>query len=273
MNNFPASSVKRAIRDFDSAAADVLGSNFQTYKVRIKTFYNLIENNEIIKFIVGPLLEVKVDLNEIYKNGNGFWIRELNLPSDLDGQLAYVLQLFKDVANGSNELESITYRIYKDKRIEANILSWLSDVARPCFRELSYKLEDLIEDEVEGKDSVSETSLKIFNYGSITASNGSSVAIGKDIQQSISYKNVANEIMERVKAERIVSEEKLPDIEETAKEIEEEINKANPSPGKLKQLAGKVYDIGETALLKVISTTVSDPRWGQAVADTLMNIS
>ncbi|MEK4381163.1 hypothetical protein NSS70_04495 [Aeribacillus sp. FSL K6-2848] len=140
------------------------------------------------------------------------------------------------------------------------------------MRELSYRLNDLIEDEVTGKEEVSTAALQIFNFGSITASQGSNVAIGKDIQQSVSYENIVNKIMDKVRTERIVSEDKLPEIEEVANEIEEEINKTEPSPSKLKQLAGKLYNIGETALLKVVSTVVTDPRWGQAVAETLMNM-
>lgn len=272
MNNFSATDVKRAIRNFDSAVMDVLHSDYQTYKVRIKTFHHLIKTNEIIHFIVGPLLEVTVDFDEIYKKGNGFWINELNLPDELDGQLAYVLQVLESVANGSNELEGISHRIYKDKKIDYNIRMWLSHVAQPCFRELSYKLNDLIEDEVEGKDIVPDTSLKIFNYGSITASQGSTVAIGKDISQTVNYKNIVNEIMEKVKEEAVVPEAKLIEVEEISKEIEVELNNDSPDQNKLSGLCKKLYDIGEKGLLKVVGTVVTDPRWGQAVGDTLMNL-
>lgn len=272
MGNFSSKEIKRAIRDFESAAMDVLNSDYGTYKVRIKTFIELIKKNDVIRTIVGPLLEREVNFDEIYKNGNGFWIDQLNLPAELDGQLAYVLKVLEKVANGSHELETISHRLYKNRNIEYNIKSWLISVAQPSFRELNYKLNDLIEDEVEGKDSVSETSLQIFNYGSITATQGSNIAIGKDIQQTTIYKNIANEIIEKVKSENIISEDKISEVEKVSKEIEEEINKKEPSQNKLKELARKLYDIGENGLLKVVTTVVTDPRWGQAVADILLNV-
>jgi hypothetical protein len=272
MSDFSAKEVKRSIRNFESAAQDVINSTYQTYKARIARFVEIAQKDRVINSIISPLLEMKIDFDKIHISRNGFWIDELKLPTDLDVQIAYVLQMFNLVAKGEISLENITHSIYKHKRFEDNIVMWLRDVAHPCLRELSYRLNDLVEDEVTGKEAISTAALQIFNYGSITASQGSSVAIGKDIQQSISYKNVANEIMDIVRTERIVSEEKLPEVEEVANEIEEEINKSDPSPSKLKQLAGKLYNIGETALLKVVSTVVTDPRWGQAVAETLMNM-
>ncbi|MEJ9210110.1 hypothetical protein [Bacillus smithii] len=273
MSNFPEKIVRRSIRSFESAAQDVINSTYQTYKARIARLVEIAHKDMVINSIVGPLLKMEIDFDGIHiSRDGGFRIDELKLPTDIDVQLAYVLQMFERVVKDEISLDAITYSIYGRRRYEDNIILWFNDVVSPCFRELSYRLNDLVEDEVTGKEEVSTAALQIFNYGSISASQGSNIAIGKEIQQSVSYENIVNKIMDKVRTEQIVSEDKLNEVEEVANEIEEEINKTEPSPSKLKQLAGKLYTIGENALLKVVSTVVTDPRWGQAVAETLMNI-
>jgi hypothetical protein len=270
--NFTEKEVKRAIRTFDMAATDIVNAGYNTYKARIKRFVEIMENNNVINSIISPLLTIELNFEEIHHSHNGYWISELRLPTDINQQLAYVLKIFVSVSQGELHLDDLTSKIYKRKSFEDNIQSWIYEVASPCLRELSYRLQDLVEDEVEGKEEVQSSALQIVNYGTITAEQGSAVAIGKDIQQTVTYKNIVNEIIEKVKAENIVPEAKLPEVEKVTKEIEEEINNANPSPTKLKQFANKLYEIGQTGLLKAASTIIADPRWGQAVADTLMTV-
>lgn len=272
MENFIAKDVKRSVRKFEDAVQDILNSGYNTYKARIIRFIEITKNDPVINSIVSPLYDIKVDFDQIhYKSPGGDWVEELRLPTDIDKQLAYVLQIFDSVASNELSLENLTFEIYINKNIWSNINSWIIEVVQPCLRELLYRLNDLIEDEVEGKDEIKSSSLQIFNYGPITASQGSNIALGKDIQQTVTYKNITNEIMDKVRNEKTVSEDKLEEVEQISNDIQEEINKPEPSQSKLKQFAGKLYEIGQSGLLKVTNTVIQDPRWGQAVADTLMN--
>ncbi|PLR69109.1 hypothetical protein [Bacillus sp. UMB0893] len=272
MRNYEAKDVKRSIRRFEDAAKDILASGYNTYKARIIRFTEITKNDQVINSIVGPLYDIKVNFDQIhYKSPGGEWVEEIRLPTDINIQLAYVVQIFDSVSLGKISLDSLTFDIYVNKNIWSNINSWLHEIVEPCLRELLYRLNDLIEDEVEGKEEITSSSLQIFNYGSITASQGSNIAMGKDIQQTVTYKNITNEIMERVRNEKTVSEDKLEEVEQITNEIQEEINKPDPSQSKLKQFAGKLYEIGQSGLLKVTNTVIQDPRWGQAVADTFMN--
>ncbi|MEB4859751.1 hypothetical protein [Priestia megaterium] len=271
MNKFSAKEVKRSIRNFESAAQDILSAQYSTYESRIEKFIEITRVDPVINSIVGPLFLLKIDLEKIHVSGDDLWI-ELKLPTNTDEELAYVVQMFDLITRREISLDNIAFGIYRNNSFSQNISLWMSDVARPNLRELSYRLNDLVEDEVSGKEEVATAALQIFNYGSINASHGSSVAMGKDIHQTINYKNVANEIMDKVRAEQAVSEDKLDQVEEASNELQEELAKAAPSPSRLTQLAGKFYELGEAGLLKVVSTVVTDPKWGQAVGEALMNV-
>ncbi|WP_343311250.1 hypothetical protein AAHT65_07570 [Bacillus atrophaeus] len=272
MSEFTGKEVKRAIRDFESAVEDVMNAGYNTYKSRIKRLVNLSQTNRVVNSIVGPIFNLDVNLSEIHyhRNGSG-WI-DIKLPITIDEQIAYVIKVFQLVSEESLSLDNLTFTIYKQQRIADNINMYLSEVCYPCLRELIYKLRDLIEDEVEGKEEVPKAALQIINYGNLSAQNGSSIAVGKDIQQNINYKNLREEIMEKVKEAQLVHEDSLEEVERLSGEVEEELNQPEPSQSKLKSLAKKAYEIGESGLLKVFTTVVNDPRWGQAAAEALLNI-
>lgn len=273
MSSFSAKQVKRSIRNFESASEDVLNFTYPTFKSRINRLYDLTQSDEVIRFIVEPLLSMKIDFDSIHKsNIGGMWINEVNLPTDQNAQIAYFLQLISGQANHKINLENLTGRIYKKQRIEDNLIIWVQDIAKPCLRELAFKLNDLIEDEVEGKDEVQNAKLQIFNYGSITASDGSNVAIGSEINQSASYKSIVKEIMDSIKnTDNIVPADKMEETEEIIRKLEAEINSQNPSESKLKDFASKLFDIGKQGLLKIVSGIVLNPMWTDAVANTLLN--
>ncbi|MCG0590580.1 hypothetical protein L6P38_19000 [Bacillus velezensis] len=272
MSKFTEKEVKRAIRDFESAVHDVINAGYNTYQSKIQRLVDLSKSNRVISFIVGPIFSLNVDLNEVHSRRNGSGWIELKLPSNMDEHIAYVLKVFQLVSEDKLSLENESFLIYKQKRIADNIQLYMSEVCYPCLRELTYKLSDLVEDKVDGKNEISDASLKIINYGTLTAQNGSTIAVGQNISQSVNFKSIKEDIMEKVKASGVVSEDSLGEVEELAGELEEELNRDEPDDSKLKRFAQKALEIGENGLLKVLTTVVTDPRWGQAAAQALLNI-
>lgn len=195
---------------------------------------------------------------------------ELNLPSNLDEQIAYVLTVFKQVAEEEISLQNLSYKLFGYRGFGENIKSYISQIAFPCLRELKFRLNDLIEDQVDGKKEILSAELNIINYGTLNAHRGSNIAIGKDINQSIHYKNIKEDIVKEVRESRLLSEESISEVEEVATELEQELSQSVPSASKLKELARKVYDIGEQGIIKIFRTVVDDPRWGQALLDTIL---
>lgn len=267
MNKFSSKEVRRSIRDFESAANDVITSGYYTYETRIKTLNQIIHNNRVIRHIVSPFLGLEVNLDEI----NGDWSRSFKLPPDMDYQLAYLLKMFDGISNNQIDLEGITHSIYKGKRIFDNVQRWIENVCIPGFRELSFRLNDLIEDEVEGKEEVESSSLSIINYGSITATDGGNVALGQNINQTINQEDIFNEIMEKVKSDPSYKE-KITEIESLTKQLLSEVKRHDTPDETFRELAKRVYEIGKKGLLKVFHEVISDPRWGQAVTTILLTV-
>jgi hypothetical protein len=112
VTNFNAKEVKRAIRTLDAAASDILTAGYSVYKARIVRFIAIINEDKVINSIVAPLLTISVDFDAIHFSRNGHWISELKLPSNVDEQLAYVIQTFDKVAKGDIHLDSLSFRIY-----------------------------------------------------------------------------------------------------------------------------------------------------------------
>lgn len=272
MGNYTEREVKTSIRRLNAAINDIVSASYATYRSKIDSFVELTHSDLIIKSIVDPFRSIRVDFEEIHRSQHGDWISEVKLPLDLDSRIAYVIKVFDEVSAKNLPLHDLTHRIYKNKKLEYNIQMYLGDIAMPQLSELKHMLDDLIEDEVQGQQSIPESALQIINHGTIHAQQGSTIALGKDIGQTVNYKNCLSEIMDKVKESGELSEEKFPEVELLANEVQEEINKPTPTPSKLKELAHKVYDIGEKGLLKIFTTVVSDPRWGQAVAEVLINV-
>lgn len=272
MNEFTEKDVKRSIRDFNTLIEDILYSDYHTYKARIKAFLAKIKDDNVIHSIVKPLMEIDVDLNKVHKRTQGHWIDKLDLPTDRNDQIAYILKVFKLDSEGSFSLEGLAFDIYQIRRISDNIEKYLYDIARPCLRELSFKLQDLVVDEVEGKEVIPQSSLQIINYGNISATDGANVAIGENIHQSIKFHSVSKRIMEQVGKEGIVASENLSEVEKIADQLEKEINNGKPSMEKLKDFAKRIFEIGKEGLLKVFSTVVNHPIWGQAVSQVLLGM-
>lgn len=267
---FTQKEVKRSIRSFESSVRDVMEAGFNTYQSRIKTLVKLCFENKVINSIAKPFFSISINLDDIHRDDDG-WI-ELYLPPDLDEQIAYVLQVFKTEIEKEYFIQELSYKIFKDRGIHNNIQMYLSEVAYPCLRELIFRLNDLIEDEVEGKEEITGASLSIVNHGTISAGNGSNIALGMDINQSLTYENIKQEIIKKVKETNEISDDSIADIEVLASELEQELTQSSPSKTRLKEIASKVYGIGEQGLLKIFNTVVTDPRWGQAVSDTLLNM-
>jgi len=265
---FSEKEVLRSIRSFESTVQDILQAGYTTYKSRIKTLMGLCKGNPVINSIVVPFFSIPIKLEHIHVKS--FDRIEINLPSNVDEQIAYVLTVFKQVAEEEISLESLGFKIFKQRSPQENIQRYISQIAYPCLRELNYKLNDLIEDQVDGRKEIPSAELNIINYGTLNAERGGNIAIGKDIHQSIHYKNIKEEIIKKVREANLLSEEAIDVVEEVATELEQELSQSEPSESKLKELARKIYDIGEQGVLKIFRTVVNDPRWAQALLDMML---
>lgn len=211
-----------------------------------------------------------INFEEIQKDQGG-WIN-LKLPEDENLQIGYVLQILKTSYEGEFKIDMYAHRIFRNKNLNYNISEWNSQILVPCLQILLDKLNDIIEDEVEGNEVVSSSSLKIINYGSISAEQGN-VAIGNNINQDINIENISNQIIERALAEEVIEEDKVDKVQEASNELGEELKKEKPSKSKLQSIINLLYGIGKKALIAIVVDVMNNPKLTEEVANFLLNQS
>ncbi|PHD43191.1 hypothetical protein COF67_27320 [Bacillus toyonensis] len=268
--SFSTKDVKRSIRDFDLHTQTLLNGELQTYQSRVNQFIQYIQRNHIIYSIVQPLMEKKLDFNEIMPRNLSGWI-DLKLPSTFDDQLAFVLQIMRKSSENEFAMESFAAEIFVEKSYNNNIRRFNTQVVSPCLQQLLYKLNDLIEDEVEGKEIVSPAALQIFNYGTITAREGGNVAIGQQITQTSNYTNIVEGVLKEAKEQGLITSENEQEVQGILEEVQNELENQQPEKGKLKTLCDKLYDVGKAGLVKITTDVINNPQWGQIVTDLLFS--
>lgn len=262
--------VKRSIRDFGLHTQALLTGDLHTYQSRVNQFVQFIEQNHIIHAIVQPFIEKPLDFEKIIPRGVSGWI-DLQLPKTFDDQLAFVIQIMKKSSNGGLPMESFAAEIFAQNSYNENIRRFNTQVVSPCLQQLLYKLDDLIEDEVEGKENVSPAALQIINYGTITAREGGNVAIGQQITQTSNYTNKVEGVLKEAKEQGIISTENEQEVQGILEEVQNELENQQPEKGKLKTLCGKLYDVGKNGLVRITTDVINNPQWGQVVADFLLS--
>ncbi|WP_339307668.1 hypothetical protein [Paenibacillus sp. FSL R5-0519] len=266
MSTFTQKEVKRAIRDFEVIATSLLNASSTHFSARVTQFIDFIERNLVINSVLGEYLNLPIKIEDIESDESG-WL-QVSLPSEMDYQIAYILQTLVSFRRDENAVINYTFHLYKNKGIDYNIQLFNEDMLQPIVREIFNRLEDLVEDEVEGKDNIPSSSLSITHIGDIIAHTGSNIAVGKNITQNLKTGDIRTEIIDKLKEQGAIPEDKISEVEPIIAEIEEVLSdESNPNSGKLKDLVGKVYNLGKNAALTVFKDTIKDPRWSSAIAD------
>lgn len=249
---FSSKEVKRAIRDLENAASDLLNASYATHKARVNRLIELLESNLVLIYIVKPLLEMPVDTNEIEQEN------DLYLPTNINEQIAYILQLLKRASNNQVDLDIFGMVVFGEHSASQGIFILNNEVIRPCLRELLLKLEDLIEDEVAGKEQINPNNLQIFNWGNISA-NGGNIAIGQDISQKIEVEHFPEKIVSAF-LNAGFSLEKIDAVRPAIEQLDTELKKKEVEVPVLKRILAKIYEIGEKSMIQIITNLITKPE-------------
>lgn len=212
-HSFLKKDILRAYRDIDACMDDLLNNTGRImFLTNIKRFILLIETNNALKYLLEPFWKLDVSMVE---NDDDGWI-DLNIPVAIDYQIAYVLKKYKKLSKEDNEycIHSFLYDVYKNKSGDVNASEWNQSIVEPCFREILFRLNDMIED-LPDEEEISVKYMSIINVGTINNSNGN-IGIGENITQSHNSEDIFKDIIELIN-ENIPNEEK----EEVLKVVEE----------------------------------------------------
>lgn len=268
--DFSKKEIERAVRDFNRIVSEISESSLQTYKSRAISLIDLIKTNNVIHTILSPYLELDIDHDAITIPDNGWF--SLNLPSNADKKIAYSLQVLDSVAAGETDIEMYTHAIFRQKKLLDNVILWNNEILFPCFRLLDDKLRDLIEDEVEGHDTVNTDALQIINIGTITNTTGN-IAVGQGNTQTLTstMNNLSSSIIETALKDHIINEDQTTKLKSVTDELENELSKSIPEKGKLEKIVGVLFDIGSKSLIKIASNIASSPEFTTAIASFFMS--
>ncbi|EOU1914372.1 hypothetical protein F6J61_05445 [Clostridium perfringens] len=197
--NFEIKQIKRAYRDIENIMSDILSTNDASlYKTYVSRFINSVSQNEILSYILNPFFALEVNVLQEKQFGFGL---TLNMPPDIDKQIAFVLQSLKEFSNMSSDRICMSlFQIYNKKSLSDNIYPWNNDVVRPVFREILIKISDLIEDIPSDKKEVDSRYMTIINnYGNYNSANGQ-VANGNQntLTNNINSDDIFKELIEKV---------------------------------------------------------------------------
>lgn len=254
---FTQKEVIRAVYEFKDASEDLILAKSNTFESRVNRLIHIIETNPIINHIVNPYLNMTINYDEIVVDNRGLGSTSIHLPVEIDAQIAYVLQVFQTSTNGEKPIIPYILNIWSSRGdINQMICSFNEQIVRPVLRELTKKLEYLVEDEVQGNNTISPSVLNIIEIGSITA-NGSNVAIGQNIQQTMDNYDL-DKILKDLKDAGIsknLIEKAKPSIETLLLED----NRKNPDKSRVKEALIKILNIGGNVMLKIIVDAMTNP--------------
>lgn len=222
-NSFSKKEILRARRDLQACMEDVINNTGRImFHTNIKRFIKLVESNDLLKFLLNPFWGLNV--SNVEDGEEGDWI-DLNIPVEIDYQIAYVLNKYKSLSKEDNEycIHNFLHSVYKNNASDDNAEIWNESIVEPCFREIGFRLSDLIED-LPNEEEVNVQYMSIINVGNINNSNGN-IGIGEDIKQSNNSYDIFNDIIKLIN-ENITGNERNQ-ILDVVKEMEN--NKGNPS--------------------------------------------
>lgn len=221
-HSFLKKEVLRAYRDINACMNDLINNTGRTmFHVNIKRFILLIETNSVLKYLLDPFWNL--DVSTIEDDDDG-WI-ELEIPTQIDYQIAYLLKKYKELSKEDDEycIHNFLYDVFRNKSGEVNTQYWNKSIVKPCFREIIFRLDDMIED-LPDKEEINKKYMSIITVGTINNTNGN-VGIGENITQSLNSEDIFKEIIELVN-KNIPNDER----EEVLKVVEEmKRSKSSPS--------------------------------------------
>lgn len=205
---FSNKEIMRAKRDLQNCFDDVRNNTSRfIYIQNIKRLINLLDSNKVLNIISKPFFEMEI--KEIEYDDDD-WI-ELDIPVEMEKQIAFVFQKLREIASKDIDIFSYLYSIYRNKYMDNNVNIWNQELIYPTFREIMIRLNDLIEDKVEGKEIVDGSILNIkYNIKNISVGNNSNFAIGEDISQNINSNEVFDKLLKAT--EKINNDEEKNDI-------------------------------------------------------------
>lgn len=241
-------------RSFDRAQRyfyELSNYSEHTYEMKLKDFYNHITQDYYMQTYFSDLKVGMREMNEKYeeerKKGAIF------IPEDKEDRAKTVVGFMNLMAVEPRKGFVILHKSYKGSEFVGKYARWYKDIALPVFNDIFGEINfdiQTIENRNENKNKeLEDIPVSTTNYHIHGVTYNSQ--FGNNNIQNINIDNLFGEIVD---SEVGFSEDNRELIQKEVKNIENEVKKDNPSKEKLKGFLSKIYDKGETEVIKHLGT-------------------
>ncbi|MCK4420935.1 hypothetical protein KAW48_03975 [candidate division WOR-3 bacterium] len=158
--SFTSTELRRSLGEFEHAAKNLLNATHQTYQSEMYAFMHQVHKDEIINYILKPFLEMSLDFSKIEKPDPS--VRILELPNDMNKQIAYILQILSKSYKGELSIEQCASHFFPEENVNKSFYLFIENKIKPNIKVLIEMLRDLISYEIKGKKEVMEENLRIL---------------------------------------------------------------------------------------------------------------
>lgn len=218
-----------------------------SFKRKLYDFYNHVTQDEYMKPHFSELQKGFEKFNEKYnqKMNRG----EIFLPEDVKDRILAVVGMMNDVASGGNAISTLRMK-YGGKSLREVYGKWYDDIAtyemNRIFSNIAFEIES-IENKQENRNKNDEDiKLQPQNINNFYGGNHNT-QIGDSNIQNITSENVIGELTQ---FDMFNNEDNRSIVTENIKNIQEEIEKDNPSEERIKGFLKKVIDTGEDKVIR-----------------------
>lgn len=155
---FEEKNVKRAVKDFDFIIlALTIATSKGLYISRLRSLIAMIKQDCVLSQIISPYFEQTTHPEKI-EQGDWFHGVKLHLPQDTELKIAYVLQIAEKLSNDDRQVKHLITNVYSEQKeiplSMSTIRNWNEQLLFPTLQTISNRLNDWIEEEVDGQETV-----------------------------------------------------------------------------------------------------------------------
>lgn len=262
--------VKRSIGRFRDYSSDLLRSDNATFNDRLRMLVNFLESDEVLSRIDKQLAGYKADEFESwYSERKGTFTGmagsgDLEFPTNINDRIACMYQIIKKVDNGELGLVNFVRCFFgTGPQYNSMISAFNNAVSMPLFREINYKLEEIVEElPTDDKQDVNPSIIQIIGQAQ-TVVQQSVVGDNNKLVASISNSQLDDEFdLLRTEMKKCLSGGDLNDSLETVDSAQQLIKSDPPKKKPAEILLNTLPHVGNigtivASILTIISNLPS----------------
>jgi hypothetical protein len=240
MEELKKTQIERSLRKFRDYSSDLCSADHNTLPDRFSKFFHFCSTDQVFSNIHNELRQIAANgftewLEERLSTGGSFvGSGKLVFPVDEDLRISYMYELLYRMEIGEVKFFNFVHHFFAigSNRYDDHVYAFNDAVSTPLFRDIEYKLEEMLE-EIEEQDGpyVPISSIQIIHHANNVIQQNAS---GSDINQTANI-SVNDELKALFDQLRDMAESNSEDVD-IVEMAEAEAQKEKPKTGAIKIL-------------------------------------